>query len=273
MRHAIPLRLRLFLLGDATCRRLQRVARRPAGWLRVWHAGLWLGLLDRPWLHRLDELVYDRDRRYLDPEYNRRGLWPWEEQAIREHFADRRRLVVIAAGGGREVLALIRLGFAVEAFECHPSLRNLANSILAEEGVGARVEACERDLCPAGAGRADGAIVGWGAYTLIAGRARRVALLAELRAWLPAGAPILLSFFVQRPGSEAAFRRVAAIAGRIRRLRGAEPPELGDALDPNFQHYFDRESVEAELAAAGFQMVHFTTEGYAHAVGLAVPVG
>jgi hypothetical protein len=55
----------------------------------------------------------------------------------------------------------------------------------------------------------------------------------------------------------------------LRRLRRAERVEPGDVLVPNFTHWFTRREVEAELAAAGFSLVHFATSPYGHAVGRA----
>jgi hypothetical protein len=43
-------------------------------------------------------------------------------------------------------------------------------------------------------------------------------------------------------------------------------------LDPHFQHYFTKPEIEAELRAAGFDLVEYSTDGYAHAVGRATVV-
>lgn len=222
-------------------------------------AGALLGMLRRGTLHALDDAFYARSAGYRSDRHNLQGLRPWEEEALGAFFAGRASLVVLGAGGGREVLALARRGLRVEAFECNPALVEYAAALLAREGVDAEVRFLPRDAIP-GAGRFDGAIVGWSAYMLISGRTRRIALLRGLRERLEAGSPVLLSFWTRRPDSPRA-RRVAAVAGRVRRLLGGEPVEEGDDLAPNFVHRFTRAEVEAELAAAGFSLARFVEEG------------
>ena len=263
---ALPLPVASFLLVHRVLRRLERRARWLVGPLRVLASALWLGLLDRDDLAALDQHLYDRDRRYLDPAYNRRGLWPWEERAVSGHFPAAGRLLVTSAGGGREVVALHRLGYHFTGFECNDTLRALADRILAEDALAGEVRPSPRDRCPRGRPPYDGAVVGWGAYTLIGGRAARVAYLVDLARQLRPGAPVLLSFFA-RPADDRWFRRTARLAAPLARWRGVEAPALGDVLDPNFQHYFARAELEDELRAAGLEPVAFTTEDYAHAVG------
>ncbi len=263
---ALPLPVRSFLFVHRLLRRLERRARWLLGPLRVLASALWLGRLDRDQLAALDQHLYDRDHRYLDPAYNRRGLWPWEERAVSGHFPASGRLLVTSAGGGREVVALHRLGYQVDGFECNDTLRALADRILAEDGLGGEVRPSPRDRCPSGRPPYDGAVVGWGAYTLIRGRAVRVAYLVDLARQLRPGAPVLLSFFA-RPADDRWFRRTARLAASFARRRGVEAPELGDVLDPNFQHYFARAELEDELRAAGLAPVAFATADYAHAVG------
>lgn len=83
-----------------------------------------------------------------------------------------------------------------------------------------------------------------------------------------AGEPVLLSFYAL----ERDRRRLAAaqaFGNVIRRLRGAELLEPGDDLCPNYVHRFTSQDIAGTLAAAGFQLAHFDTLDYGHAVGLA----
>jgi hypothetical protein len=260
---SVPPRVRAYLAAY----RLQRRLRRAPGPVL---AGVWLGMMDEDALHALDDAFYARSATYRSDPHNLRGLFPWEEEAVGAFFGGRGALLVLGAGGGREVLALARRGFGVEGFECNPALVDYAASLLAREGVGSRVHLLPRDAVP-DAGRFDGAVVGWSAYMLIAGRARRIALLRGLRERLDAGSPVLLSFWTRRPGSLRA-RRVAAVAGRIRRLLGGEPVEEGDDLAPNFVHRFTRDEIEAELAAAGYRLARFVPETGAYDSGWAVGI-
>jgi hypothetical protein len=229
-------------------------------------AGFWLGILRRDTFHAIDQLFYDQSAKYSQDAYNRQGLWKWEQEIISRYFAGCRRLLVGGAGGGREVLALSKLGYEVDGFECHPGLAQFANDLLQREGFGARVHRAERDQCPQLGEEYDGLVVGWGAYMLIAGRQRRIAFLKAMRAQAREGAPILVSFY-DRAGSESRFKLIAAIGNVLRWLLRREPLDVGDDLAPNYVHYFTREQIAAELHEVGFDPVFYDTREYGHAVG------
>ncbi|HKG94525.1 MAG TPA: class I SAM-dependent methyltransferase [Gemmatimonadaceae bacterium] len=226
----------------------------------VW-TGLWLGAMSREDLNAVDASFYDGSGMFRSDAHNRRGLFDWEERAIAAHFPPRGSLLVVGAGGGREMLALSGRGYAVEGFECNPELVAFALDFLPREGCRpAPVRFLPRDQAPPEGGPYDAALAGWSVYMLIAGRERRVAFLRGIRPRLRDGAPLLISFFT-RPFDAGRFRVVRMVAGAVRRLRGDEPVELGDDLAPNFVHRFTRAEVEAELAAGGFRLAGFEPQG------------
>ena len=158
--------------------------------------GVWLGILNREQLARIDEVYYDHPREYMTESHNRRGLFAWEQAAVDRHFSGVRRIIVTSAGGGREMLALAKAGYEIAGYEPHEDLACLGNRLLIADGIDATIATCDRDTWPREAGEADGVIVGWSGYMLTVGRARRVAFLREAARRLPAGAPVLVSFFV-----------------------------------------------------------------------------
>ncbi|HEX2211844.1 MAG TPA: hypothetical protein VHG93_29425 [Longimicrobium sp.] len=239
------------------------------------HAGFWLGVLSRAHWEAIDELHYHAHRTYNGEAHNLRGLLDWEVTAIGEFFGGRTRLAVLGAGGGREVLALERRGYRVDGFECNPALVGFAEGFLPRHGVTGTVRLLPRDAVPADGGY-DGMIMGWGSYMLIAGRARRIDTLRRLRALVPEGAPLLLSFFT-RPDLQVRLKVIHRVAKPIRRVLRREPPDYGDDLMPLFVHRFDEAEVAAEMREAGFRLVRYEPEGRrAHdagwAVGIAEPV-
>jgi hypothetical protein len=175
-------------------------------------------------------------------------------------------------------VALARLGYTVTGYECNPALLDYGRALLARTGCrGAELGGMARDRVPRDGGRYDGVIVGWSAYMLIPGRARRVAFLADLRAQVPVDAPILVSFF-SRPDGGVRERIVTALANAVRRLRRARPVDPGDDLAPDYVHRFTRDEVAAELAAAGYRLREFRPQGRGpydsgYAVGTAAPDG
>lgn len=245
----------------------ERVTNAALGMIRGCFDGIWLGLLSRRQLAGIDEAYYARSGQYVAESYNRQGLWHWEQAAIGKHFSGVRRIVVTSAGGGREVLALAKAGYEVAGFEPHQGLARFGSRLLAGEGLMASIGPSPRDRWPAGAIGADGAVVGWGGYMLISGRVHRVDFLREAAEQLPAGAPILLSFFV-RAGAARRFRVAAGVANPLRRLLCRGPVDVGDALTPNLVHFFTRAEVAAELADAGFDLADFGSADYGWAVGV-----
>jgi hypothetical protein len=240
----------------------------------VW-SGVWLGVLRRRGFHLLDRTCFERRPAYRSAEHNLNGLMPWEETAFRAYFGGRTRIGIVGVGGGREVLALWRMGLQPEGFECNPILVRAAASLLDAEGCPFRVHHLPRDAAPSAVGPYDAAVIGWGAYGLVQGRAARILLLRGMRELIPEGAPLLLSFLT-REHDEARARRVARIAGALRRISGGPPLELGDDLLPVFVHRFTREEMEAELDAGGFRLTRFERQGLGPrdagwAVGLAGP--
>lgn len=247
-------------------RRSDRLATTALRTLRGAFDGIWLTVLSRERLARIDENYYDNAEQYTAEAYNRGGLSGWEQAAVEQHFGGVRRIVVTSAGGGREVLALAKAGYDVAGYEPHEALARFGATLLAGDGVDATVSRCERDVWPSAAGQADGVVVGWGGYMLIVGRALRVSFLRDAARSLPVGAPLLVSFFfVER--QDARLRTAAWIAGPLRRLLRREPVTVGDALMPMLVHYFTREDIEAELTDGGFEMVDFGFEEYGWAVG------
>lgn len=237
-------------------------------WAEAVFVGLWIGVLNRSQLHRIDEVYYNSDRNYQKEEYNRQGLWPWEQEMIDQFFPAEGHLLLGGAGGGREVLALAKQGFRVEGFECHTDLVQFANHLLTSEGLSAQVSWVARDKHPQGTTLYDGVIVGWGAYMLIQGSHRRIAFLKGLRERVALGAPLLVSFFA-RSGSERRYSLIAGIGNAFRKVLRRELLEVGDDLAPNYVHFFVKDQINQEFQEAGFRMVYYGTRGYGHAAGKA----
>jgi 2-polyprenyl-3-methyl-5-hydroxy-6-metoxy-1,4-benzoquinol methylase len=218
------------------------------------HQGLWLGLLEGTELQAVTAHYYAASRQYTGAAHNTSGLLGWETALVERHFAGCRTVLVGAAGGGREVVALARRGIAVDAFECSPVLLATAERVLREEGLTARVRLAPPDTLPDGLGTYDGVILGWGAYTHVAGRQARVRLLRDLAGHLRSGGPLLFSFQTRtsHAAAQRTFRWVYGVARAVRAARRSRAPlELGDVLPGYFAHRFTGAEVEAEAGAAG----------------------
>lgn len=232
--------------------------------------GFWLGIFNQRNLDKIDEIYYRDTKVYYSPEYNAKGLKNWESVQIEKYFSSCQQILVLAAGGGREVFDLQNRGFKVDAFECHEELLAFANSFLKENGLIPCVKHIARSECPTTDKTYDGAIIGWGAYTLIRTKQERLKLLKKLSQQLSPGAPILLSFMVAADNRKV-YKIVASIANIFRFLLNRERVDNGDFLAPNFVHFFNREQIETELTETGFKIEFFSEKPYGHAVAFRQP--
>lgn len=231
-------------------------------------SGLALGLFDRRDFHDLDELNAGRTDKWASEQHNLRGLLGWERQAIESWFPSEGRLMITAVGGGREVLALEPMGYELETFECNPHLVDAANRHLQRHDLETRVQMCPRDAAPRVDGAFDGAIVGWGSYTLIMGKQTRIDFLKALATNMKPNSPILVSYFKEAESTSLGDKLQHGLATWLRRVRSAPELERSDVMDWNYRHRFDDRQVTEELTAAGFRVVHISDEGYPHAVGI-----
>lgn len=199
------------------------------------------------------------------------GLQQWETHALDAHFGDTRRVLVAAAGDGREIQALMERGIDTLGFDPCPDLVSRAASRLGTSGGDNRLIRSRPSRVPDifMEDTFDGAVVGWAGYTHIIGAATRIAFLRQIRDLLPPGAPLLLSFFT-RSGSPRRFRYVSRLANFVRRINGLEASvEPGDMFDGSFDHHFTENGIARELEAGGFRQVFFNARPYGHAVGVA----
>lgn len=247
----------------------ERLTQRVSRMIEAVVDGVWLGLLDRPALDRVDEAYYKHWGRYDEDGYNLGGLFDWEARAVERHFPQGGSLVVTGAGAGRELLDLIGRGYDAVGYEPNRELVAIGEELTERQGRPGVLRANERDSFPDADETWDALVVGWSSYMLIPGRGRRVAFLRAARAHLSSGAPALLSFY-SLSSNRTPFVVTAAIANLIRRALRREPVEIGDALSPNYTHHFTREEIESELRDGGFELVQFEQAPYPHAVARAV---
>ena len=237
------------------------------GWATA--QGVGLGLLDPEELVRLTVQRFEESI-YLESAYNiESGLWLWEREALRRFFPPTGRLVVGAAGSGREMIALHNAGYLVEGFDCAHTLVEAGQRMLREVGCPGKLLWAPPGTVPTLEGPFDGAIMGWSGYMYIPQRVQRVRLLQDFGRLLRPGAPILLSFET-RERFERRMYWAARGANWIRTVRGVQPVAVGDRLDNGFKHWFNRDDIVTEMSAAGLRLESYSTDCYGWAVGTRV---
>jgi SAM-dependent methyltransferase len=214
--------------------------------------GISLGALDVDDLEELDERYYDSRPEYTEDAHNRAGLAAWEQSLVDRHLPPGCRVLVLGAGGGREVLALREQGFDAFGVEPNPRLASSAIERLEAAGHAGAVAQLDRGLVP-NLDDLEAVLIGWGALMLVPSSSARQQLLGRCRRALVPGGVLLAS-----TGRRASLRahRVVAVTGTIvRRARGRPPVELGDALLPNYVHLYASGELEREAQAAGLHVL------------------
>ncbi len=213
-----------------------------------------------------------------------RGLDAWEQ----EWYADSlppspARLLVAAAGTGREVHALRAMGYAVDAFEPADGQADLIgrgpDDIVVAATYGDLVLAAAGDTSSPAAPfveqHYDAVILGWGSLTHLLDRREQVAVLAACDAVCPRG-PILASFWPAVSGTRqsrghAVGRRLGRRVASWRGLSAAEGPDehqgsgIGFAFNVGFTRRFSREDMVSLAAEVGRDVALFGFDPYAHA--------
>jgi hypothetical protein len=239
-------------------------------WLHATFVGFWLGVLDDAALDRLTERYYSGQEIYTSERVNTQGLRSWEEAIIDRHFTDRKHVLLLGAGGGRETIALARRGLAVDAFECNRKLVEHANRCLGHLGLSTKQRWVAPNECPITGKIYDAAIIGWCAYMHIARRSRRLHFLSDIRRQLTPTAPLVLSFRM-RPSDDVYWRRVWRIASVGRRALRRSPPDLGDDLVRAFVHMFSLDEIVDEVRSAGYIVVECGATATSYVVALPQP--
>ena len=248
---SIPLKISLYL------QIIERIKNSPP-WLKTIVKGFWLGILSRGELQTIDRIYYEQTSYYCDESYNKSGFFEWERKAFMKFFQSCQTVVVAAIGGGRETIALNRLGFDVDGFECNRQLFEFAEKLFAQETVEGEFHLVPPDAVWHFGKIYDGAIIGWGGYMLIQGRANRIDFLKKMRSQMLDGAPLLVSFYA-RWSDGIYFKRIYATANFFRALLSREKLEFGDDLYPlSFAHWFSEAKINAELAEAGFTVIYYS---------------
>jgi hypothetical protein len=249
--------------------RADRWFKRVVGVMTAVHEGVWLGCLSADDLNAVTAKHFDESQFYASNAHILSGFFDWEPPLLERYFRPGSRILVAAAGAGRETLALRKAGFDAEGFECSLPLVSASQEIFDQLGESKYVTYCPPDAVPSGPPVYEGLIVGWSGYTHIPTRLRRIAFLQALRQRASPRSPLLISFFTRLPDS---YDHVVYRTATVCRLFGDRKLlSPGDHLEwRRYVHRFTHDEVEAELDAAGFRIEYYNERsGDGQAVAIA----
>lgn len=238
----LRVRVKLFKRSYAFVRRL------PA-FVGAIHSFLWLHALSERDLNDLvtDTYAGDNGDSFKSEDHNFGGLWEWEKAAFQESFAGCKSILVAAAGGGREMIALAKMGFDVSGFDASEGLATICKENLRAVTVAGQMTHAPPGQVPTDLKIYDALVIGRGAYHHIPGRENRIRFLAGCREKIKGKAPVYVGDFFKRTED----------SHRLTNLSPFKVVERGDSANYSFFHYFTRAEIELELHEAGFEKVEF----------------
>ena len=216
-------------------------------------------------LAEFNDRAYGEARRYLPTSSGYvSGLYPWEEQALQEHFPPPpAHILVGGAGSGREPLALLDLGYSVTAFEPVFTLVQAMQQQVSARGdisVGCYLGGYEElpfVKSPRGGesidlselGPFDGGILGWGSFSHISNERQREKTLRHF-GHLTSG-PLLLSFTSTRDDGEIPS---SGIRSRILKRKHRHPADRF-SMSMGFQHPVTEREISELASRTGLAVV------------------
>lgn len=228
-------------------------------------SGFWLGIMSEKSLDLYDELHYNNSEKYADDNYNLSGLFEWEKERIEKYFSNAKDILLLAAGGGRETVALIRMGYNVDSYECNKVLIEYGNVFLQKYNKDYKIKYLQKDSVPDVIMKYDGIIIGWGAYSHIRGCRNRIAFLEKLQPLLNKEAPLMISFLInEKKGRQEKITK--KVSDFFRFLRNKDKIEPGDRLLASFVHYFTKQEISKELTQSNYKVLDYYDIDYGCAI-------
>jgi SAM-dependent methyltransferase len=188
------------------------------------------------------------------------GLMPWERVLYDRFLKLEDRILVVGCGTGRDLIALLKLGYRVEGLDVAPRAVALARRMLERQGlsVGLYVGPIEAVALP---GSFDAFVFSWFCYGYIPQADTRIEVLRKVKAHLkPRGRVLICYIPAERPPRPLPIALTRFVA---RLTRSDWRPELGDVIGPatrdrhaiHYEHQFWEGELENEARAAGLTVV------------------
>jgi hypothetical protein len=192
------------------------------------------------------------------------GLFGWERQLFAQPSIPRRgRVLLAAAGGGRELKGLLQSGYSVCAFEPNPVLFEGARRVAGDFDTAELIPASYADLVAAASAQGplahireqpfDWVLFGWGSFTHLTERSVQLDVLRAMRAIAPR-APLAMSFFLRKPeGLDSRSRRLRLLLRSALRRMGRDPQTIADGLGYDYGGGFVYSFTMAEVSDLALQ--------------------
>jgi SAM-dependent methyltransferase len=188
------------------------------------------------------------------------GLMSWEKAWYEHALKPADHILLVGCGTGRDLIALLELGYRVEGLDISARAIELARRMLQRRHLSAELHIgpIEGVVPP---GTFDAVIFSWFCYGYIPERQTRISVLLKIKPHLTPGGRVLISYVPAEGRPRSLPILLTQLAARL--TRSDWHPELGDAIGPitadpgsvRYEHEFSTGELEDEARAAGFTVV------------------
>lgn len=192
---------------------------------------------------------------YSNAGYVKRGLFPWEKYVVDKYAIHKGSFLILGAGGGRESIALAKLGYKVFGMDSSEDMIKVARDNARKEGISIDFQLGDYVDSSLPAGNFDYCILSSYMYGAIPTRKVRIEVLSKIRNVLKDnGLVIIHSLFNSRRGKERLYK-LRKFMAKI--FKGNTDYLPGDEIQApvHFLHIFsDENEIIKEAEDAGFMV-------------------
>ncbi len=221
---------------------------------------IWLSFLSEKQFKGLIESFYKNDNRYTQSNKIKKGLFQWEMDIAKYSPIKDAKIVVIGAGGGRECWALNELGFNVSGYEPDSKMVEYAKRFILEKQLPIKYTELPANAIPNE--KCDLFWFGWGVYTHIFGRDKRVDMLLEAKSVIPTNGYIIISYWIENR-SDKKLNRLRKTINRFNRRNVESGESFKQGL---WGKQFTKEQIKEEANLAKLKIIHISEKEYGHAI-------
>ncbi len=187
------------------------------------------------------------------------GLMKWEQEFYPRFLKPDDRILIVGCGTGRDLIALLDLGYRADGLDVVPECTAIARLHLQRRGLTANIYTgpIETTSLP---GRFDAFIFSWFCYGYIPQSRTRIRVLRKVKDHLNPGGRILISYVPATRGPRRFPVRVARIAARLCgsgwQLEHGDLVRLTSSMHGlHYEHLFRPQELEEEAQAADLSVV------------------
>ncbi len=228
--------------------------------LNSYFEALCLGLLSKNQHEKIIKISYNQLQKYSVTNFNLSGFKNWEQFILDKYVPSSSTITIIAAGGGREALALAKDGHKIMAYEQDLKMMKFARSFFKNQNTDIIFNHLPINTIPIN--KCDIFWFGWGVYSHIIDRKSRVSQLTEASKTLNTNGKIIISFWAESR-TEARTLLIKNIANKVSKRK----IERGESfISTSWAKYYTKAEILEEAFFSNLNVDYISNKEYGHAV-------